>query len=116
MVPGRAVLKALAALCAYFLAIGTGLAEVREVRISKQYGLPYLPMMVIEEQKLIEKHAAAAGLDHVATAWSQQVGPAAQLEALLAGQVDFIGPGVPTLATIWSRTVGTAHEVRALAA
>jgi NitT/TauT family transport system substrate-binding protein len=39
-----------------------------------------------------------------------------QIDALLAGQVDFIGPGVPTLATIWDRTVGTPQEVRAPAA
>jgi NitT/TauT family transport system substrate-binding protein len=91
-------------------------AEVREVRLSKQFGLPYLPMIVIEAQKLIEKHTAAAGLGEVATVWMQHAGPAVQLDALLAGQVDFIGPGVPTLATIWDRTVGSPQEVRALAA
>jgi NitT/TauT family transport system substrate-binding protein len=107
---------AIAALGATLVFTAAARAEVSDVRISKQYGLPYLPMMVIEAQKLIEKHAAAAGLGQVTSAWSQQVGPAAQLEALLAGQVDFIGPGVPTLATIWDRTVGTSHEVRALAA
>ncbi len=105
-----------AALCTALLFIGSAQAEVKEVRLSKQHGLPYLPMIVIEEQKLIEKHAARLGLGDVATIWSQQAGPAAQLDALLAGQVDFIGPGMPTLATIWDRTVGTAQEVRALSA
>jgi NitT/TauT family transport system substrate-binding protein len=46
----------------------------------------------------------------------QHSGPNVQIDALLAGQVDFIGPGVPTLATIWDRTVGTPQEVRALTA
>lgn len=91
-------------------------AEVGEVRMSKQFGLPYLPMIVIEAQRLIEKHAVAAGLGEVKTTWTQRVGPAAELDALLAGQADFIGPGVPTLATIWDKTVGTPQEARALIA
>jgi NitT/TauT family transport system substrate-binding protein len=91
-------------------------AEVKEVRLSKQFGLGYLSMIVIESQKLIEKHAAAAGLGEVKTMWMQHSGPNVQIDALLAGQVDFIGPGVPTLATIWDRTAGTPQEVRALTA
>ena len=105
-----------AALCATLLLAGGVQAEVKEVRLSKQHGLPYLPMIVIEDQKLIEKQAAKAGLGEVTTVWSQHAGPAAQLDALLAGQVDFIGPGSPTLATIWDRTAGTPQEIRALAA
>jgi NitT/TauT family transport system substrate-binding protein len=105
---------ALAALIAAAVA-GSAQAEVNKVRMSKQFGLPYLPMIVIETQQLIEKHAKAAGLD-VETAWNQTAGPAADLDALLAGQADFIGPGVPTLATIWDKTVGTPQEARALIA
>src|SRR3977135_2944611 len=95
---------------------GHAQAEVNEVRMSKQFGLPYLPMIVIEAQQLIEKNARAAGLVDVETDWSQRAGPAADLDALLAGQADFIGPGVPTLATIWDKTVGTPQEARALIA
>ena len=85
------------------------------MRISRQFGLPYLPMIVIEDQHLLEKNAKAAGLD-VETEWTQRAGPAADLDALLAGQADFIGPGIPTLATIWDKTVGTPQEARALIA
>ena len=93
---------AVAALCT--IAFGTAAqAEVSEVRMSKQFGLPYLPMIVIEAQKLIEKHAAAAGLGEVKTTWTQRAGPAAELDALLAGQADFIGPGVPTLLLFGTR-------------
>jgi NitT/TauT family transport system substrate-binding protein len=95
---------------------GSAHAEVTEVRMSMQFGLPYLPMIVIEAQRLIEKNAEVAGLGDVATTWTQRAGPAADLDALLAGQADFIGPGVPTLATIWDKTVGTPQEARALIA
>src|SRR4029077_19712766 len=96
--------------------IGGVHAEVNKVRLSRQFGFGYLPMVVIEAQQLIEKKAKAAGLGDVETEWTQRAGPAADLDALLAGQADFIGPGVPTLATIWDKTVGTPQEVRALIA
>ena len=34
-----------------------------EINVAQQYGIGYLPLMLMEEQKLIEKHAKAAGLD-----------------------------------------------------
>jgi NitT/TauT family transport system substrate-binding protein len=109
--------KKLAAGALIAVAIASGAhAEVNEVRMSKQFGLPYLPMIVIEAQQLIEKNAKAAGLGDVTTTWTQRVGPAADMDALLAGQADFIGPGATTLATIWEKTVGTPQEVRALIA
>ena len=40
----------------------TAYAEQSELRIAKQYGLGYLQMMVMEDQKIIEKKAKAAGL------------------------------------------------------
>jgi sulfonate transport system substrate-binding protein len=91
-------------------------AETSTVRISAQYGLGYATMMVMERQGLIEQQAAAAGLGAVHVEWQRAGGPTAQMEAILAGQSDFIGPGVPTLATMWERTTGTPQEVRALSA
>lgn len=91
-------------------------AEAGAVRFSKQYGLPYLAMMVMEEQRLVEAEAARQGLPSLAVQWSSVAGPAQQLDGLLAGAYDFITPGVPTLGTIWDKTVGTAQEVRALCA
>ena len=38
------------------------MAEANEVRISRGYGLLYLPLIVMEDQKLLEKEAAKAGL------------------------------------------------------
>jgi len=94
---------------------GGARAEVSKVRVSRQFGLPYLPMIVIEDQHLLEKHAKEAGIE-VTTEWTQRAGPAADLDALLSGQADFVGPGIPTLATVWDKTIGTPQEVRALIA
>jgi NitT/TauT family transport system substrate-binding protein len=115
MTIARKILSLVVVLIAAAIASGAR-AEVGKVRISRQFGLPYLPMIVIEAQHLVEKHAKAAGLTDIETEWTQRAGPAADLDALLAGQADFIGPGVPTLATIWDKTIGTPQEARALIA
>ena len=114
MIISRKILGLIAVLLAV-LAAGGAQAEVAKVRVSRQFGLPYLPMIVIEDQHLLEKHAKALGVD-VTAEWMQRAGPAADLDALLAGQADFVGPGIPTLATVWDKTSGTPQEVRALIA
>lgn len=91
-------------------------AQDSTVRISKQYGLGYMSMMVMEHEHLVEKHAAKHGLPSLKTEWSVLGGPGPQIDAMLAGQVGFIGPGSTTLATLWDKTAGTPREVRALSA
>jgi NitT/TauT family transport system substrate-binding protein len=91
-------------------------AEDSVVSISKQYGLGYMSMMVMEHEHLVERHAGRVGLPGVRTEWSVLGGPAPQIDALLAGQVGFIGPGSTTLATLWDKTAGTGRDIRALSA
>lgn len=110
----RKLLAVIVALAALAVASGAQ-AEVAKVRVSRQFGLPYLPMIVIEDQHLLEKHAKSLGVD-VESQWTQRVGPAADLDALLSGNADFVGPGIPTLATVWDKTSGTPQEIRALIA
>src|ERR1039458_10274634 len=72
---------AAAALCS--IAFGAAAQdEVGVVNMWKQFGLPYLPMIVIEAQQLVQKNAKAAGLGDVKTTRTQRVGPAAELDAL----------------------------------
>ncbi len=91
-------------------------AEAPVVRISKQYGLGYMSMMVMEKLGLIEQHADRVGIPGLKVEWSVLGGPGPQIDALLAGQADFIGPGSTTLITLWDKTFGTPQEVRALSA
>src|SRR5512137_1054188 len=88
-------------------------AETKELRLAKQYGLGYVQMMLMEEQKLVEKHAVAAGLGDVKVSWSTFRSSDVMNDALLSGNVDFASVGAPGLAIIWSRTRGTAQEVKA---
>lgn len=88
-------------------------AETGEVRVAKQYGLGYLQMMLMEEQKLVEKHAKVAGLGDIKVSWSTFRSSDVMNDALLSGNLDFASVGGPGLATIWSKTRGTAVEVKA---
>jgi NitT/TauT family transport system substrate-binding protein len=87
--------------------------EVTELRVAKQYGLGYLQMMLMEEQKLVEKHAKALGLGDIKVSWSTFRSSDVMNDALLSGNIDFASVGAPGLAIIWSRTRGTPQEVKA---
>ena len=86
-------------------------AEANVVRVAKQFGIGYMQYMVMQEKKLIEKHAKAAGLD-VSTEWATFRSSDVMNDALISGSVDFVSLGVPGIITIWSKTRGTANEVR----
>jgi NitT/TauT family transport system substrate-binding protein len=91
-------------------------AQVTTVRLGKQYGLPFLPQMVMEEQKLIEKHAAQRGIPGLKAEWLTMSGPGALNDALLSGQMEFVNVAAPSLGTLWDKTFGTALHVHALCA
>lgn len=86
--------------------------EVSEIKITRQFGLAFVPLMVMEHEKLIEKHAQKLGLPGLKAVFPQLQSTQGINDALLAGQVDFAPNGAPSLLTIWSRTRGTPNEVR----
>lgn len=94
-------------------AVGAG--ETTELRVAKQYGLGYLQMMVMEDMKLVEKHAKAAGLGDVKVNWSTFRSSDVMNDALLSGNLDFASLGTNGLATIWAKTKGTPVEVKGAA-
>jgi len=99
-------------LLAVYLSIGQ--RESGEVRIAKQYGLGYLPLIIMEEQRLVEKHARAAGLGDIKVSWATLGGGSAVNEALLSGSVDYISAGIAPLVIIWAKTHGKVKGVAAL--
>ncbi len=87
-------------------------AEVSEIRAAQQYGLSSLPLMIMEDGKLVEKHGKALGLAELKVSWVKLGNPGAITEGLVSGGLDFGSGGVPSLLTLWSRTQGTAMEVK----
>src|SRR5262249_18463029 len=86
-------------------------AEVSEVRISKQPSIIYLPLVVMEQNKLLEKRAMAAGLGDVKVSWITFNSGGASTDALLAGNVDLVTSGVSNLLLLWERTKGEVNGV-----
>jgi NitT/TauT family transport system substrate-binding protein len=82
-------------------------AEANQLRAAKQWGLGYLQFMLMEDMKLVEKHAKAAGLGDITVTWNTFRSSDVMNDALISGNVDFVSLGVPGLMTIWDRTKGT---------
>jgi NitT/TauT family transport system substrate-binding protein len=89
-------------------------AEMSEIKVAQQYGISYLPLMVMEEQKLIEKHAKAAGVE-VTVGWAKFAGGNVMNDALLSNSLQFASGGVGPLVTLWARTKGNL-DVKAVSA
>src|SRR5438874_1712700 len=89
-------------------------AEMAEIAVAQQYGIGYLTLMLMEEKKLIEKHAKAAGVD-VKVGWAKFAGGNVMNDALLSGNLQFASGGVGPLVTLWARTRGNL-DVRGVSA
>ena len=81
-------------------------AEVSEVTIAQQFGVAFLPLMLMERDQLIEKQAQAAGIAGLKTNWRRFAGPSAINDGLISGQVHFAAIGAPSMITLWSKTRG----------
>jgi len=71
-------------------------------------GVGFLPLLVMEQNKLIEKHAASLGMPGLEVKWVDLGGPSAMNDALLSGAVDFIAAGPPAFLVLWDRTHDSA--------
>lgn len=89
--------------------------DTAHLRFAKQFGISYLPMTVMEELKLVEKHAQAQGLGVVKVDWLALSSGSPINDALISGSIDFAAGGVGPLVTIWSKTRG-ALNVKGVAA
>ena len=89
--------------------------EMAEIKVAQQYGISYLPLMIMEEQKLIEKYARAGGIPDLKVSWAKFAGGNVMNDALLSGGLQFASGGVGPLLTLWARTRGNL-DVKAVAA
>src|SRR5436309_13750734 len=97
--------SSLAALAVIALAMtGVAGAEVKEVKIARGFAIPHLPIMIMEHEKLLEKHALAAGLGEVKVVYSQIGGGSVMNDALISGALSFGVGGPPPMLTLWDKT------------
>src|SRR5881396_1201134 len=108
------LLRAIAAVVLLSLAAGAR-AEVSEVRISHGYGVLYLPLMIMASEKLVEKHAKAAGLPDVRAEYKVLDGGNVINDAMLSGALDIASIGVAGFLTLWAKAKDNpALEIRGL--
>ena len=89
-------------------------AEVNEVQVAQQYGVSFLPLMLMERDKLVEKHAKAAGLPELRVNWAKVAGPSIINDGLISGSVHFAATGAPSLITLWDKTNGVVKGMSAM--
>jgi NitT/TauT family transport system substrate-binding protein len=90
-----------------FGAMRIACAEVNELRVAKQYGIGYLPVMVMQDKQLIEKHAKALGLGDIKVSWNTLTDGTAMNDAILSGSLDFASGGIGAFVILWGRTAET---------
>ncbi len=102
----RFVARALAVLLASASLAGTARAEVNEIRITRQPGIIYLAVIVMQQSGLVEKHAQEFGVPELKASYSVFGGGGAATDALLSGNVDVVTTGISNLLLLWDRTKG----------
>jgi NitT/TauT family transport system substrate-binding protein len=100
--------------CVFCLFAAPARAETNVIKIGKQYGLPYIQFVIMEDGKLIEKHARLQGLGDVKVDWATLGGPAQINDGIISGAIDIGAVGLPNLITMWEKTRNNV-KVRAIA-
>jgi len=108
----RTITRGFAALAALLgMTFSAAAQEKTTVSITRQPGILYLASHVMEVQKLIEKQAAAQGVEGVTVESRTFSGGGAQTDALLAGGVDIVNTGTGNLLLLWDRTKGRVKGI-----
>ncbi len=94
---------------------GVARAEVDEVKLASQFGIGYMPLTVMQVNKLVEKHLAQAGLAKTKVSWMRLGAGAAANDALLSGGLHFAAGGTGPAFILWDKTRNSI-DVRGVAA
>ena len=89
-------------------------AAAQTVRIAQQFGIGYLPLLVIRDRALLEQEGRARGLTLHAE-WIVLSSGAAMNDALLSGNLDIAAGGTGPALTLWAKT-RTKLRVKGVAA
>jgi NitT/TauT family transport system substrate-binding protein len=89
-------------------------AEPTSITIAKEYGIGYLPYMIMEHHNLVEKRASALGVKDLNITWQTFGGSGLMQGAMLAGRLDFASSGVPWFLTMWDKLNGQVKSPGAL--
>jgi NitT/TauT family transport system substrate-binding protein len=111
----RLALASVFAACLGGAAAPATAAETNEFHIARQPGLVYMQAILMEEGKLVEKHAAALGLADIKVKYSIITSGGVMTEALLSNSIDMAITGVSNMLLAWSKTNGGVKSVAGMA-
>ncbi len=87
--------------------------EVGAITVAQQFGVSFLPLMIMERDNLIEKQAKAQGID-LKVDWVKVAGPSVMNDGLISNTIHFAAQGAPSLITLWEKTHGAIKGVAAM--
>ncbi len=90
-------------------------AESTDFHIARQPGIVYLQPVVMEERKLVEKHARALGLNDLKVRWSIITSGGVMTEALISESIDMAVTGISNMLLLWNWTNGGVKSVAGVA-
>src|SRR3954453_892263 len=96
------------------LPCATSALAADEIKVTRQYGLPYIPLMVMEHEQLLEKHLKRVGVNDTKVTWATMSTTTATVDGLLSGSVDFASSGITGLIQLWDKAQGTQNDIRGI--
>lgn len=93
---------------------GTASAEMRKITIAHQFGLGYLPLYVMADQKLIENCARTKGVQDLTVEWVKMGSTSVLADGILSGNFSVASAGVPPFIVLWAKTNGKVRMISAL--
>jgi NitT/TauT family transport system substrate-binding protein len=94
----------------------TACAEVTELRMATQFGIGAMAMIIMQKNRVLERHLAAAGLADTKVTWRQFPGGNPMNEGLLSGSLDIVSGGTTVFITLWAKAKGSPQAVRSIGA
>ena len=82
-------------------------AEVSQLRISRGFGVHFLPLYVMEAKGLLQEQAAARGLGDIRVEFLLVDGGNNINDAILAGAIDIASTGTGGFLTLWAKAKGS---------
>jgi NitT/TauT family transport system substrate-binding protein len=83
--------------------LGAGACRAETVRIARQFGISYLPLILMQDEKLLEQEGKARGLE-LTPEWLTFTGSPPINDGLISGNIDIAAGGAGPMLTMWSRT------------
>nr|WP_314256823.1 ABC transporter substrate-binding protein [uncultured Devosia sp.] len=78
-------------------------AETQNLRVGFQPGLTFLPLIIMQNEGMIEENAAQLGVEGLRVEWFRSAGGTTMNDGLISGSLDIAATGFPSFLSLWSK-------------